>query len=102
MRYLAQLFDVHRAAFARERYPSLRLRCDRLARWMRPQRVATPIHLKPARARIERQPVGVVGVISLWNCPVQLALAPVAADHDTEVIPRSSSIFHFREGGSYS
>jgi aldehyde dehydrogenase (NAD+) len=34
--------------------------------------------LKPARARIERQPVGVVGVISPWNYPVQLALAPVA------------------------
>jgi coniferyl-aldehyde dehydrogenase len=49
-----------------------------LAKWMRPERVATPLHLKPARARIERQPVGVVGVISPWNYPVQLALAPVA------------------------
>ena len=38
------------------------------------ERVATPLHLKPARARIERQPVGVVGVISPWNYPVQLAL----------------------------
>ena len=48
-----------------------------LARWMRPERVTTPLHLKPARARIERQPVGVVGVISPWNYPVQLALSPV-------------------------
>jgi coniferyl-aldehyde dehydrogenase len=48
-----------------------------LARWMRPERVSTPLHLLPARARIERQPVGVVGVISPWNYPVQLALAPV-------------------------
>ena len=30
----------------------------------------------PARARIERQPLGVAGVISPWNYPVQLALAP--------------------------
>ena len=124
---LARLFDAQREAFARERYPSVAVRRDRLARlkdfvtkhearfvaaidrdfggrsshetrlaelyivaaeiaeahkhlarWMRPQRVATPIHLKPARARIERQPVGVVGVISPWNYPVQLALAPVA------------------------
>ena len=48
-----------------------------LARWMRPERVSTPLHLLPGRARIERQPVGVVGVISPWNYPVQLALAPV-------------------------
>ena len=48
-----------------------------LRRWMRPERVATPIHLQPARARIERQPLGVAGVISPWNYPVQLALAPV-------------------------
>ena len=47
-----------------------------LARWMRPRRVATPLHLLPARARIERQPVGVAGIISPWNYPVQLALAP--------------------------
>jgi len=127
MSELARLFDVQRAAFAKERYPSLDVRRNRLARlldfvtrhearfieavdqdfggrsshetrlaelyivaaeiadsrrhlarWMRPQRVATPIHLTPGRARIERQPVGVVGVISPWNYPVQLALAPVA------------------------
>ena len=47
-----------------------------LARWMRARRVATPLHLLPGRARIERQPVGVVGIISPWNYPVQLALAP--------------------------
>ncbi len=47
-----------------------------LARWMRARHVATPLHLLPGRARIERQPVGVVGIISPWNYPVQLALAP--------------------------
>jgi coniferyl-aldehyde dehydrogenase len=43
---------------------------------MRPERVATPLHLQPARARIERQPLGVAGIISPWNYPVQLALSP--------------------------
>lgn len=47
-----------------------------LARWMRARHVATPLHLLPGRARIERQPLGVVGIISPWNYPVQLALAP--------------------------
>jgi len=51
----------------------------RLSRWMKPQRVATPWHLLPASARIMHQPVGVVGIISPWNYPVQLALAPAVA-----------------------
>jgi coniferyl-aldehyde dehydrogenase len=47
-----------------------------LRRWMKPVRVATPLQLQPARARIHRQPLGVVGIISPWNYPLQLALAP--------------------------
>ena len=49
-----------------------------VARWMRPRRIATPLRLWPGRAYVMPQPRGVVGVISPWNYPVQLALAPVA------------------------
>jgi len=47
-----------------------------LGRWMKPQRVRTPLHLLPARGTIMRQPVGVVGIISPWNYPLQLAIVP--------------------------
>jgi acyl-CoA reductase-like NAD-dependent aldehyde dehydrogenase len=47
-----------------------------LASWMRPERVPSPITLFPARSRIEREPRGVVLIISPWNFPFQLALGP--------------------------
>ncbi|HVO87867.1 MAG TPA: coniferyl aldehyde dehydrogenase [Casimicrobiaceae bacterium] len=65
---LAELYIV--AAEARHAQRKLRA-------WMKRRRVATPIHLRPASAFVMRQPLGVVGVISPWNYPVQLALAPV-------------------------
>lgn len=51
----------------------------RLPRWMSPRRVATPIYLQPARARLQPQPLGVVGIIGPWNYPLQLTLGPAAA-----------------------
>ena len=50
-----------------------------LKKWMRPHGVPTPLHMLPGRSRIEPQPLGVVGVISPWNYPLQLALAPAIA-----------------------
>jgi acyl-CoA reductase-like NAD-dependent aldehyde dehydrogenase len=47
-----------------------------LAGWMRPERVPSPITLFPASSRIEREPRGVVLIISPWNFPLQLALGP--------------------------
>ena len=47
-------------------------------RFMRPthKRVAWPVRF--ATARIEYQPLGVVGVIAPWNYPLSLALMPLA------------------------
>jgi len=72
-----------------------------LPRWMKPIKVATPVYLKPATAYIQRQPLGVVGVISPWNYPVQLALAPAATAlaagnrvmlKPSELTPRTSEL----------
>ncbi|MDH7453733.1 coniferyl aldehyde dehydrogenase [Luteimonas composti] len=46
--------------------------------WMRPRRVGAGWRFWPARAQLRSEPVGVVGVISPWNYPVNLALAPLA------------------------
>jgi coniferyl-aldehyde dehydrogenase len=50
-----------------------------LGRWMKPRRVPTPLHMLPARSELIPQPLGVVGVISPWNYPYQLAMLPAAA-----------------------
>lgn len=51
----------------------------RLRRWARPRRVPVGWRLWPARARVQAMPVGVVGVISPWNYPVNLALVPLVS-----------------------
>ncbi|HET8745237.1 MAG TPA: aldehyde dehydrogenase family protein, partial [Ramlibacter sp.] len=125
---LSALLAQQRAAFAREPYPALGVRLQRLARlqalldanserlaraisadfgnrslhetaiaetffvqagiahtrrhlrrWMRARRVPTSFHSLPGTCRILPQPVGVVGVVSPWNYPLQLALAPAVA-----------------------
>ena len=44
--------------------------------WMRPVQMETPSYLSSSEAWIENQSIGVVGIISAWNYPVQLALLP--------------------------
>lgn len=46
--------------------------------WMKPERIGVGWRFWPARAQVRPVPVGVVGVISPWNYPVNLALVPLA------------------------
>jgi coniferyl-aldehyde dehydrogenase len=49
---------------------------EHVARWMKPEHVESP---GPGmQAWIEYQPLGVVGIISPWNFPINLAFGPLA------------------------
>ncbi|MEP3889618.1 MAG: coniferyl aldehyde dehydrogenase [Hellea sp.] len=45
--------------------------------WMRTRRAPTALQYKPAASRIIPQPLGVIGIISPWNYPLQLAIMPL-------------------------
>ncbi len=50
-----------------------------LRAWMEPERRQVGWAFLPATAKVVYQPLGVVGIISPWNYPLQLAVAPLAA-----------------------
>lgn len=52
----------------------------KVRRWMKTEKRSPgfPLNLFGAKARIEYQPLGVVGVISPWNFPVNLTFTPLA------------------------
>ncbi|HVG49242.1 MAG TPA: aldehyde dehydrogenase family protein [Rubellimicrobium sp.] len=51
----------------------------RLGGWMRPERVRLPLEFLGAKGRVERVPLGRVGIVGPWNYPVQLSLVPLVA-----------------------
>lgn len=88
---VAEMLSVVNAA----RYAQHRLR-----RWAKPRRVGVPLPFWPTRAWLVPQPLGVVGIISPWNYPVQLSLVPlidaIAAGNrvvlkPSEAVPRTAA-----------
>jgi coniferyl-aldehyde dehydrogenase len=66
--------------FALELFPLLneiRHACRNLKSWMKPRRAPVQWQFQPATARILYQPLGVVGILSPWNYPFFLTLAPL-------------------------
>lgn len=70
--------------------------------WMKPQRRATGIWLRPASAKLMPQPLGVVGIVAPWNYPILLAVGPLicalaagnrAMIKMSEVTPRTAEVF---------
>ncbi len=58
---------------------SARYTLQHLSSWMKPRSVAAGLELMPGRARINNQPLGVVGIVSPWNYPFNLAIVPLIA-----------------------
>lgn len=72
-----------------------------LAGWMRVRRAPTELAFLPAKNRLAPQPLGVVGIVSPWNYPIQLTLCPLvgalaAGDRalikPSELTPRTSTL----------
>lgn len=49
----------------------------KVARWMRPERRRVDPTFLPAKAWVRYEPLGVIGIISPWNYPLQLAVSPL-------------------------
>lgn len=46
-------------------------------KWIKTRKAPTALQYKPASNRIVPQPLGVIGIISPWNYPLQLAIMPL-------------------------
>lgn len=60
-------------------YLEIRHALRHLSRWMHPRTARWDLAQFPGRARIHREPFGVVLIIGPWNYPVQLVLSPLVA-----------------------
>ena len=69
--------------------------------WMKPRRARTQWQFWPGGGRILYQPLGVVGILSTWNYPIFLSLAPLvgvlaAGNHamlkPSELAPRTAAL----------
>lgn len=50
---------------------------SKLKSWMKPERVSSPMVLQPGSSYIHKDPLGVVLIISPWNYPLGLLIAPL-------------------------
>jgi coniferyl-aldehyde dehydrogenase len=60
-------------------YQTCRHTKQHLKEWLKPIHLETPTHLSSSIAWMQAQPKGIVGIISPWNYPVLLTLAPAIA-----------------------
>jgi acyl-CoA reductase-like NAD-dependent aldehyde dehydrogenase len=80
---------------------SLRHARRHFRRWIKPRRRPIQWMFQPGSGRVLYQPLGVVGIVSPWNYPVQLALSPLSGAlaagnrvmiKPSEMTPRTSAL----------
>lgn len=90
--YLAEIFFLKQ---------ELRLVVKNLRRWARPAKAGAPFYFFPIRNEIRREPFGCSLLLSTWNYPIQISLAPlissIAAGNcvtlkPSELAPRSAGL----------
>jgi coniferyl-aldehyde dehydrogenase len=71
--------SVHETRFAEALVveSGIKLALRRLGRWMQPKRIPTELPFLPGSNQVLPQPLGAVGIVSPWNYPLQLTLAPM-------------------------
>jgi aldehyde dehydrogenase (NAD+) len=60
-------------------FDELKFAIKNLKKWMRPQRVGTPLSLFGTKSELRLDPKGVVLIISPWNYPFSLGVVPLVA-----------------------
>lgn len=82
-----------------------------IRKWMKPKRVPISWQFKPGVGKIHHQPLGVVGIISPWNYPLQLAIIPIVQAlsagnrvvlKPSELTPATSALLATMLGESFS
>ena len=99
---------------ALELFPTLaeiRYAIANLKRWMKVRRAPVSWQFWPARAKVQYQPLGVVGILSAWNYPLFLSYVPLAnalaaGNHvmlkPSEFAPRTASLLQSIAAELYS
>lgn len=112
VKYEREMFDAMRTDLGRGDYDTfmaenvvvydeLKTAIKQLKNWMKPTKVATSMQFQPASSEIHYQPMGQVLIISPWNYPFHLSLAPlvgaIAAGNcaiikPSEMVPTASKV----------
>lgn len=78
-------------------YEEINFTLKHLKKWMKPERVSSPLVVQPASSKIYRDPLGVILIIAPWNYPFQLMISPLVgaiAGGNCAILKPSEETYH--------